>query len=494
MAREGGEGPVRREELLVSRLKDYAQTDMLPLHMPGHKRKLGFSLTGDFPDPFGIDITEVEGFDNLHHPEGILKRSMEWAAGVYGADMTRYLVNGSSGGILSAVSAAVQPGGKLLMSRNCHKSAYHAAVINRLEVGYIYPQMLDDLGIQGGILPSDVENALKQNPDAEAALVVSPTYDGIVSDIRAIAEVVHRHGIPLIVDEAHGAHFSFGGRNFPESALSGGADIVIQSVHKTLPSLTQTALLHARRGLVDMERLAWFLQVYQSSSPSYVLMASIEQCIYEMERDGARHMEAFAGRLETLRRRLKGLSALRLLDEAAVGKSGVYDIDRSKLVISCGGCGGMNGELLGEMLRDEYHIEMEMCGADYVVGITTWMDGEKSLDRLADALLAIDKRLCGRGRHAALRADDKLPLKSPEVAMRLSDALGAKYEAAPLSECAGRVSTEFICLYPPGIPIVAPGERVTEEIARRVLRWFDMGLPVQGMAEGETRRLRVAAL
>ena len=160
MAREGGEGPVRREELLVSRLKDYAQTDMLPLHMPGHKRKLGFSLTGDFPDPFGIAITVGEGFDNLHHPEGILKRSMEWAAGVYGADMTRYLVNGSSGGILSAVSAAVQPGGKLLMSRNCHKSAYHAAVINRLEVGYIYPQMLDDLGIQGGILPSDVENAL----------------------------------------------------------------------------------------------------------------------------------------------------------------------------------------------------------------------------------------------------------------------------------------------------------------------------------------------
>ena len=154
----------------------------------------------------------------------------------------------------------------------------------------------------------------------------------------------------------------------------------------------------------------------------------------------------------------------------------------------------MNGELLGEMLRDEYHIEMEMCGADYVVGITTWMDGEKSLDRLADALLAIDKRLCGRGRQAALRADDKLPLKSPEVAMRLSDALGAKYEAAPLSECAGRVSTEFICLYPPGIPIVAPGERVTEEIARRVLRWFDMGLPVHGMAEGEARRLRVAAL
>lgn len=167
-------------------------------------------------------------------------------------------------------------------------------------------------------------------------------------------------------------------------------------------------------------------------------------------------------------------------------------------MISCGACGGINGEMLGEMLRDEYHIEMEMCGADYVVGITTWMDGENSLDRLADALLAIDKRLCGgkppRGRHAALRADDKLSLKSPEVAMRLSDALRAEYEATPLSECAGRISTEFICLYPPGIPIVAPGERVTEEIARRVLRWFDMGLPVQGMAEGDARRLRVAAL
>lgn len=277
---------MKKEELLIQRLKKYQKSEMYPFHMPGHKRANGMDV--HFPDPFSVDITEIDGFDNLHHPEGILKDSMEWAASLYGSDHTWYLVNGSTCGLLSAISAAVSHGGKILVSRNCHKAVYHGIYLNHLETVYVYPQQVPGLGIQGGILPEDVEKALKSEPDIQAVLIVSPTYDGIVSDVEAIAKIVHKAGLPLIVDEAHGAHFAYGDA-FPKSALELGADAVIQSVHKTLPSLTQTALLHVKNNrsdggcYIDVKKIERYLQIYQSSSPSYVLMASIENSIFLMD-------------------------------------------------------------------------------------------------------------------------------------------------------------------------------------------------------------------
>ena len=235
---------MREDQLLINRLKTYASGPFYPFHMPGHKRLVCLETEKnagmgamDFPNPFLMDITEIEGFDNLHHAQGILRRSMEWAANIYGSRKTWYLINGSTCGILAAVCGCTRPGGRILMSRNCHKSAYHAAYLNQLDISYVYPQRIPGLGIQGGILPEDVEKALKGQRDIQAVLIVSPTYDGVVSDVEKIAETVHRAGLPLIVDEAHGAHFHFGAI-FPDSALDCGADVVIQSVHKTLPSLT----------------------------------------------------------------------------------------------------------------------------------------------------------------------------------------------------------------------------------------------------------------
>lgn len=349
---------------------------------------MDYEFLRDFPDPFSIDITEIDGFDNLHHPEGILKDSLEWAAGVYGAEHSYYLVNGSSCGILSAIGAAVRPGETLLVSRNCHKAVYHGLIQNFLKPEYVYPQIIKELGIQGGIRPDDVENKLKENSKIRAVLIVSPTYDGVVSDVEKIAEVVHAHEIPLIVDEAHGAHFPFGKGRFPKSALYSGADVVIQSLHKTLPSLTQTAILHLNGNLVDRKRLERCLQMYQTSSPSYVFMASMEQCIFEMQKNGREYMTAFAERIQEIRTNLMQLEHFRLLGQEENGYHGVFDIDESKFVISCRGY--MTGEELSERLRREYEIEMEMCGADYVVAITTFLDSKEHLERLQKALLEID--------------------------------------------------------------------------------------------------------
>lgn len=526
-------GKMDEKHLLINRLKDYGNTRMYPFHMPGHKRLAGIpemenGCAGfDFPNPFSVDITEIEGFDNLHHPEGILKESMEWAAGVYGADRTWYLVNGSSCGILSAISAVSggnvgRPGGsgqegKLLMARNCHKAAYHGAYLNRMKVSYVYPQPVPELGIQGGILPEDVEKALESEPDIRAVLLVSPTYDGIVSDIEKIAKIVHKRKIPLIVDEAHGAHFPFG-EEFPVSALDLGADVVIQSVHKTLPSLTQTAVLHLNRNeavggpFVGEGRLERFLQIYQSSSPSYVLMASIEHAIFQMERErrgrgtAGNRMDAYEGRLQELRERLSRMEVLRLgggaSGEDLKGTRGIYDLDLSKIVVSSKRSfleSGMTGPHLGELLRRQFGLEMELCGADYVLGITTCFDSEEGLKRLGDGLMEIDRRLKKGGKWERRDPGDsekKDPLGGgflPEakIACSLSEAMDAGSRRMLLSRALGRVSCEFVYVYPPGIPILAPGEEITDSVLKMILEYQERGLPVQGPEDHSLEYLKV---
>lgn len=260
------------EEYLDKKLLAYSQSDAYPFHMPGHKRqRMGNWI------PEELDITEITGFDNLHHAEGILREAQQRAAELFGADETFFLVNGSTAGLLAAVCGTVKKGGRLLMARNCHKAVYHAVYLMELKTAYLYPEETA-FGIQGSITPEQVAEMLEQYPDTEAVFLTSPTYDGVVSDIAAIAEIVHAKEIPLIIDEAHGAHFGFS-KGFPQKALALGADLCIESVHKTLPAYTQSALLHYRKNpWVDLERVKRYLGIYQSSSPSYILMAGIDRC------------------------------------------------------------------------------------------------------------------------------------------------------------------------------------------------------------------------
>ena len=242
-------------ERLYKKLERYGQSDFYPFHMPGHKRNLA-SSAGKFP--FERDITEISGFDNLHHAEGILLEAQENAAQLYGTRRCFFSVNGSTAALLSAISACVSKGGSILVARNCHKAVYHALYLRELQPVYIYPHEDSRLGINGGISPSRVERYLEEHPEVEAVLITSPTYDGIVSNVEKIAEIAHRHEVPLIVDEAHGAHFRFS-EYFPVSAADLGADIVIQSFHKTLPSMTQTAVLHVCSDRVDVEKVKQFM-------------------------------------------------------------------------------------------------------------------------------------------------------------------------------------------------------------------------------------------
>ena len=501
---------MRQEELLINRLAAYARSDMYPFHMPGHKRRTGpedsfmNSCVDSFTNPFAVDITEIEGFDNLHHPEGILKDSMKWAADVYGADQTYYMINGSTGGILAAVCGSVPRGGRILVSRNCHKSVYHGICLNQLKTSYVYPQEIEGLGIQGGITAEDVDRMLNRYMDTQAVLIVCPTYDGIVSDIEAIARIVHRAGLPLIVDEAHGAHFRYDAM-FPASALDLGADVVIQSVHKTLPSLTQTALLHIKCNrpdggcYADRERIDRYIHMVQSSSPSYVLMASIENSIYQMEQTD---MAPYGKQLHKLRRRLGQMRHLRLADTGLIGQAGIRDLDISKIVVSTrgtclypavDGLTGFTGAHLDDILRREYHLEMEMCGADYVTAITTVMDSGEGLERLGDALTKIDSQLTDAGYKPDGRSGNQKSVYSMrcDTAMSMGEAMEENMASVGLEDSAGCISGEFVYIYPPGIPIVAPGEWISRPILEVILEYRDKGLPVQGPADQSLRTIRV---
>ena len=486
-------------ESLYEKLVAYGAGDACPFHMPGHKRNMG---KWGFADPFSFDITEIDGFDNLHHAEGILKAAQERAARVYGARRTFFLINGSSAGILAAVSACVSKGGKLLMARNCHKAVYHAASLLDLETVYVYPEQERRYGLNGGISPERVERLLEEHPGVQAVIVTSPTYDGVVSDIRKIAQIVHERGLFLIVDEAHGAHLAFS-PYFPDSALELGADVVIQSVHKTLPSLTQTALLHISRQVPEKraqfleDRLSRYLGVYQTSSPSYVLMASIDQCMAWLSTEGAQAFAAYVDNLTEFRKKMGKLSRLHLVGEEVVGTAGIYGLDLSKLIFS-GKDAGIGGEALSQQFRQQFGIELEMAAGSYALALSSVMDSRENFARLARAAETIDAQMEETGQRPkagqwslnkeASYTDALLHL--PQI-MRLSAAEDAPWEELPLPETTWRISAEWIYLYPPGIPLAAPGERIVPELLAQLERYRRQGMSLEGMRDLTGEKLRV---
>ena len=501
---------------LLERLTEYAGSDAYPFHMPGHKRReIPDGIPGGFPDPYGIDITEIDGFDNLHHAEGILKDAMETVAAIYGADRSWYLVNGSTCGILSAVFAATENGGKILTARNCHKAVYHAICLNRLEAEYLYPEEITEFGINGGIRAEDVRKALEKDAmrcagnsgdvrgkitKIQVVLITSPTYEGVVSDIRAIADAAHEYGIPLIVDEAHGAHLEYADQchSFPKSALEYGADIVIQSLHKTLPCFTQTAILHVKGKLVDQDRVSRYLSMFQTSSPSYLFMAGMERCIRYMDGDGRNEMVRYEERLEHFMKRMEGLQVLEVLDWEICRKyRTVAGWDPSKIVVSTMRAEDFHGEELAETLRRKYHLEMEMTAPEYVIAMTSLMDTEEGFERLGTALLEIDGALrhCVESEQQKEKGESKgkKRCETPEATeskvshpirrMLICEAMDADTERTALQDTVGKVSAEFVYLYPPGIPIIAPGEVFTDAIVEKIVAYKAAGLLVQGPAD-----------
>lgn len=485
-------------EGLYAALSKYRDSDYYPYHMPGHKRN---GKIGDMAGYYGIDITEIDGFDNLHHAEGILLKAQQRANRLYGAGETFYLVGGSTCGVLASIMAVVGKGEELLIARNCHKSVYHAAIMQELQLHYYYPPLLREYGIYDGVSADGIARMLEQQPNCKAVVITSPTYEGIISDIKAIAEAVHRKGKILIVDEAHGAHLSFC-KDMPPGAIAEGADIVVHSLHKTLPAMTQTALLHVQGERVNRKRLRRYLTMLQTSSPSYVMMASMDSCMRYMEEH---HTEEFA----RMRRQYDIFckktepccyfyigKMTDVLQSASQNRQQTYltGWDISKLVIFTRDT-SLNGQQLYDILREEYHLQMEMAAGNYVVAIMTIMDTEEGWQRLADALLQIDDRIEKETARQLVKGDKtKAEYRSPEnprVVMTPAQALNSSMEDVALEESVGRTAADFVNLYPPGIPLLVPGEAMNADVLARVCGSIQNGLQVQGVTpEGKITVVR----
>ena len=462
---------------LYKKLKEYSESDYYGFHMPGHKRNLCFSQV---ELPYEIDITEIEGFDDLHHPQGILKELQKRASRIYHAQETAVLINGSTAGILSAILGVTEEGDKILIARNCHKSVYHAVVLNKLIPIYIYPEFYPDKYLNGEIDPEAVQKILQEIPNIRAVVITSPTYDGVLSDVAKISAVVHQYKIPLIVDEAHGAHFGFH-PYFPENANQKGADIVIHSLHKTLPSLTQTALLHKNGSIVDWQRVCYYLDMLQTSSPSYVLMASIDVCISKIEEKGAEYFEDYVQLLKETRKELQKLKKLNLQQ--------TREYDLSKIVISARDT-EYTGKDIYNILLKKYHLQMEMAAGSYVLGMTSVADTPEGMQRLHSALLEIDRNIVWKeGKNSRKKITQsylpKLDRKytSAELRKKISkrdrNTGNLKSIAWEISE--GYVSAEYAYIYPPGVPLIVPGEQISKEVQLSLYKFRELGFQIQGL-------------
>ncbi len=447
---------------LYNALMELGAKNRLGFHMPGHLDGRALSGLGDLTK---IDTTELPESDNLFLPSGPIAQAQKAAAEFFGAGETRFLVNGSSGGILAMVTAAVREGQKIVCDRFCHRSFISALLQSGAVPVWVRPEPLEGGAMWGGVDPEDVRRALDENPDAAAVYITSPNYFGLSSDVEKIAEIAHGHGVPLLIDGAHGAHYGLSPL-LPPPAVRLGADITVVSAHKTLPALTQSAYLHING---SFPRLDYTLRLHQTSSPSYILMASLDWARAMMEEKGeALWTEA-----------VRGIAEIFPEQSDVPGRHVKYK-DPCRLVLPLRGDPFMGAE----MLRLEHGISVECSYGGGVVCIAGPFHRRDELVKLKKAVAAVDAALPER------RAAILVPAES-EAAMTPRDAFMSPAEEAPLSEAAGRICAREAVVYPPGTAQLIPGEIISEASARSLAEIAALGGEIHGVSGGKvwvTRR------
>lgn len=557
---------------LGQKLIEYNKKAVYPFHMPGHKRKL--VPMEELESAYSMDITEIEGFDNLHDAQGVIRDAQMRAARVFGADTSFFLVNSTTSGILASVCGLVKEGDYVVMARNCHKSVYNAVMLSGATPVYLYPQKETFFDVNAGISPEMVNQVLveiegrkleeerlealrqaelkkaaeqaaaennekatdssvaAQNTDAtkeeaeKAAadkgkgrvlvIVTSPTYEGIVSDIEGISKVCKKHKAAFLVDAAHGAHFGFS-EGFPKSASMLGANIEVISLHKTLPAPTQTALLHIGNEVrtVDYDRIRYFLSVFQSSSPSYILMAGIDACVEYLEQNAATAFKEYEEKLDDFIKFAESLNNISIMTKDKLLRDGSYDFDKSKIVI-CDKTGRFSGKELYNFLLNTYNLQPEMSSGNYVLLMTSIADDSRGFYRLKEALTLIDKaiddgkQLAGT-RNLFIRLYDKVvayrlrkviidnvikeeafvlpenekPVKVQSAANPREVLFSNEKRWVKIPKSVGKVSASQVMIYPPGIPVIMPGEKISKAAAQKIMDSLGQELTVIGLKDNK---------
>jgi arginine decarboxylase len=503
---------------LLTALYQRSQRPDAPFYAPGHKRGQGISrylaaLLGE--SVFSVDLPELPELDNLFAPEAVIRQAQELAAEAFGADHTWFLVNGSTCGIEAALLATCNPGEKILLPRNSHQSAIAALILSGAIPIFLPPNYDPDWDLAHSISPATVAAALEQHPDARAVMMVYPTYYGICGDIEAIAQIAHQHLIPLIVDEAHGAHFAFH-PDLPTPALAAGADLAIQSTHKVLGAMTQAAMLHLRSAYITPERISQALQLVQSTSPSYLLLASLDAARQQVALHGRALMEHTLTLADTARTRLSQIVGLRVLPTQGTENLPGFKVgDRTRLTVDVSDL-GLTGFTADEILYQQLGVTAELPNLRTLTFLITLGNTAADIEKLVEAF----ERLVNRGQGSGIRGQglgDEQRLGSSDLVQTLNskleaqnlklktqdsklfllpplsprDAFFAATEVLPIAEVSDRISAELVCPYPPGIPILLPGEQITPEALHYLQQVIASGGIIIGCADPELQTLKV---
>src|SRR4028119_1474693 len=518
---------------LLDALRDRTNHPHAPFYAPGHKR--GQGISGPLVDLFGAtvfrsDLPELPELDNLFNPEGAIAEAQDLAAEAFGAKSTRFLANGSTCGIIAAILATSGPGDKIILPRNIHSSAISGLILSGAIPIFVNPEYDRTWDIANSITPEATASALEQHPDAKAVMMVYPTYHGVCGDLRAIAQITHQYNIPLLVDEAHGAHFNFH-PNLPEPALSVGADLTVQSIHKTLGAMTQASMLHVKGSRIDIQKLNRALQLVQSTSPSYILLASLDAARQQIALHGEQLMTKTLLLAEKARSRISLIPGLSVLEP--LNTPGFAALDRTRLTVKVSDL-GITGFAADEILHSELAVTAELPMPQHLTFIISLGNTETDIDNLVKALTILEGRRkfgngfyngCNgcqeEGRSATdsgrgvteVRKKEEVRKKKSERRSSMSEGRFAQSPTLPLShspplispreafflpaetlaadKAVDRLCAELICPYPPGIPVLMPGEIITREAVDYLQQVLTAGGKLTGCSDRSLQTLKV---
>jgi len=486
---------------LLDALRECVHKKHAPFYAPGHKR--GQGIPQQLADCFGssvfrADLPELAELDNLFAPQGVIQEAQQLAAAAFGAEHTWFLVNGSTCGVEAAILATCATGDKIILPRNVHQSAIAALILSGALPIFVTPLYDPVLDIAHSITVDGVAAALEQHPDAKAVMMVYPTYYGVCGDVAAIAQLAHQHGIPLLVDEAHGPHFAFH-PDLPTPALASGADLSVQSIHKVLGAMTQASMLHVQGSWIDTDRLSKSLQLLQSTSPSYLLLASLDAARQQMAMQGEQLMSRTLHLADAARTQISQIPGLSVLEPvvtpsgATLQTPGFFALDRTRLTVTVSGL-GLTGFEADEILNQQLNVTAELPSLQHLTFIVSLGNTEADIAALVQAFTTLSKEYKRNSYHMQASADDKVTQIADSVHFGLispRDAFFSQTETLPVEKSCDRISAELVCPYPPGIPVLMPGELITKAALDYLQQIQTMDGFISGCADPSLSTLKV---
>ena len=491
MCRQESEKEVEMSELNQERapiyeaLERFRKMRVVPFDVPGHKHGKGnpelVELLGE--KCVGIDVNSMKPLDNLCHPVSVIREAEELAAEAFGAAHAFLMVGGTTSSVQSMVLSCCKRGDKIIMPRNVHRSAINALVLCGAQLIYVNPDVDCRLGISLGMRLEQVEAAIRNNPDAVAVFVNNPTYYGVCSDLRSIVKLAHEHGMLVLADEAHGTHFYFG-EGLPVSAMAAGADITAVSMHKSGGSLTQSSFLLTGPG-VSVGHVRQIINLTQTTSGSYLLLSSLDISRRNLALRGRREFEKVIDLAEYAREEINNIDGYYAFSQDLVNGNSIFAFDRTKLSVHTLEI-GLAGIEVYDILRDEYDIQIEFGDIGNILAYLSIGDRRQEVERLVSALAEVKRRY--KKDRAGMLSQEYI---DPKVVATPQEAFYAPKESLPLEQTAGRICSEFVMCYPPGIPILAPGEEITEDILDYIVYAKEKGCSMTGPEDAGIRRLNV---